>query len=119
MPTEFRLDIFDVEQYTNINRMTPESIILRNNGTQVFLRLRATPDFVSHIPEMMSQAPTVRFELVLDPLIFGVVPRSIVGNIFLISVAIFFGWHLVIPAVLNTIADITRVRQKIVRIKTH
>lgn len=86
----------------------------------MFLRVRARPDFITHRSEFMATVPKVRFELVLDPLLFGVFPRSIAGIGMFLPVVTLFAYKVVSRKILNSIRSTIGVkRQKVVRIKTH
>lgn len=119
MPTQFDLKVLSVEDYVEVTGSDSSTVKKHHRHSQMFLQLTASPDFVSHLPSLMTQTPIVRFELVLDPLIFGVLPRSIVPTVLLIGVTAMLGYSLVCPVILRLIEEITRgQRQKMVRIKT-
>ncbi|KAJ8608183.1 hypothetical protein MRB53_039781 [Persea americana] len=67
MPTEFEINIFSVEDYITIHDLDASRTQVKDNSTQMMLLISATPDFVTHLPDMSDT--TVKFELVLDPLV--------------------------------------------------
>lgn len=120
MPTTFDLKVVDLAGYIEETHSVLTDLPTLVHGSQMFLRVLATPDFVSPYQKLMSTTPKVKFELVLDPLLFGCVPRSILPNLGLLLMTGVLGWKFATRRALDTIDDLVQIkRQKIVRIKTH
>ncbi|BFZ53185.1 hypothetical protein PYCC9005_000208 [Savitreella phatthalungensis] len=86
--------------------------------SRVILRLDAFPELVPC--KDLVEDVRVDFELVLDPLLFGGLPRSIVWTVLLVVVSAAFALRVVQPILITIIhRTIYGRRQKIVRIKTH
>lgn len=121
MPTIFDLEIMEHEEFARAGHIArPKMQQDHYSSNQVFLRVRARPDFISHRHELMQSVPKVRFEVVVDPLIFGLIPKSIAGIVIFLSVVALFAYKVISQKILNTIrSTIGGKRQKIVRIKTH
>lgn len=74
----------------------------RPAGTEIqrsvlFLRIHAAADYFSLDKALMTSVPPVRVDVILDPFLFNVLPRSllpIVGYIIVVAVASWFlaGW---------------------------
>jgi hypothetical protein len=99
-PTEFNLVI----EPTNSTISPGGRIEDRKGASKTYLRLSASPAFVSHRSELMENPPPVYFDLsitalvwtllmlVLDPLVFGVIPESLLPVIGYAVVVGLFAW---------------------------
>jgi len=59
------------------NRPEPSRSIARSKESVLFLRVRAAADFFTTNKELMSSPPLVDVDLILDPYVFNVFPRSL------------------------------------------
>lgn len=110
-PTRFDLEIVDP------STIATKDMIEQRSSSQVLIRVTATPDIV---PFRELDAFVTTFELILDPLLFGVLPRTIVYPAILIVVVALFAVRVLQPMLMDVIHHtIHGRRQKIVRIKTH
>lgn len=119
MPTVFDLTVSDegpsTEMYNEIDEVSENDL----QGSRVFLRVLARPDFVTHLPEVLYTIPRVRFELVLDPLLFGFMPLSTLGTVILILFTTILGVKVIYPIVIMSLEDVIRSKShKVVRIKS-
>lgn len=120
MPTVFHLKTFTGPEYERKTGLSLTHASATGAGSsQMLLRVRARPDFYSHIESAMLNAPVVDFELVLDPLLFRAIPRSLLGTIILILFTSLIGFKIVGPRALSVIEEQVKERRyKVVRIKT-
>lgn len=118
-PTEFVLAIFNTEQYRMMFAPLITSMKAKDGDkAQMLLRLCARPDIVSHIPRLMQSKPEVTFDIIIDPLVFDVLPRSLVGTVILILFTLLLAWKLVIPAAMSVVDEAIGEKRKTVAIQT-
>jgi hypothetical protein len=60
----------------------------------LFLRVRAAADFYSTNRTLMLHPTTVAVDIILDPYLFNILPRSLAPNIFLVIVVAICAWPL-------------------------
>jgi hypothetical protein len=109
MPTEFNLVI----EPTNSTISPGGRIEDRKGASKTFLRLTASPVFLSPSAQVMKSSHMVYFDLgtcpvayaetVLDPLVFGVVPESLLPVIAYACFVGVFGWVVVGNLVMHLI----------------
>lgn len=117
MPTVFDVTVNETNPNAAIQQFASARNTTQHDTSTTFLRIAARPDFVSHKPEIMASMPIVRFEIILDPLLLGVIPFSILGTLLLILATTLVGLKLIYPLILSILDDIIRGnRQKVVRI---
>ncbi|ORY83768.1 hypothetical protein BCR37DRAFT_392227 [Protomyces lactucae-debilis] len=119
MPTAFDLRVLDdlgVHHHLN-TKPTLLHANMTKATTHRYLLIKARPDFVT--PQKLSSAPAVTFELILDPLAFGVLPKSLLPVLGWLALAILVGLNLVLPLIHALLDEIVHgQRQKMVRIKS-
>lgn len=92
-PTEFWLDVYTLSEVFDTpkliqnlaafseestrKRPEPSRSIARGNESVLFLHVRAAADFFTTDKKLMSSPPSVDVDLILDPYIFNVFPRSL------------------------------------------
>ena len=108
-PTEFWLDVYPIaevfdtpELIQNLaeyagkpDRIRPEppSSSSRSKESLLFLHVRAAADFFTTKKELMSNPPPVNLDIILDPYVFNVFPKSLgptAAYIGLLAVAAWF-----------------------------
>lgn len=115
----FDLETFSDTDFADLYNGPHMKITGEHANSQIFLRVRARPDFISHLHEVMRTVPVVKFELILDPLLFGLIPRSLIGIVALVAITALVSYKIVAPKLLQTIEEIIRgKRQKMVRIQS-
>jgi hypothetical protein len=92
-PTEFWLDVYPIaevfdtpELIQNLaeyagkpGRIRPEPLPLSSGSKEslLFLHVRAAADFFTTNKELMSNPPPVNLDIILDPYVFNVFPKSL------------------------------------------
>lgn len=117
MPTKFQLAVAEVGPHTKFQSLIPATV---QNMSHLYLRVAAMPDFISHKKELMDSTPTVRFELILDPLLFGFMPLTTVLTASLVLLTTLVASKIVFPVVLGRFGGlIYGLPQKVVRISEY
>jgi hypothetical protein len=92
-PTEFWVDVYPISQVFDTpdliqslagfssdserKRPEPSPLSPKTKESVLFLRVRAAADFFTTDKELMSSPPSVDVDLILDPFVFNVFPRSL------------------------------------------
>jgi hypothetical protein len=92
-PTEFWLDVYTISEVFDTpeliqnlaafsedserKRPEPSRFSPKTKESVLFLRVRAAADFFTTDKELMSSPPSVDVDLILDPFVFNVFPRSL------------------------------------------
>jgi hypothetical protein len=76
----------------NRKRPEPSRSLARNKESVLFLRARAAADFFTTNKELMSIPPPVDVDLILDPYVFNVFPRSLGPTAAYIVALAFVAW---------------------------
>lgn len=73
-------------------RPEPSQSLARSKESVLFLRVRAAADFFTTDKELMSSPPPVDVDLILDPYVFNVFPRSLGPTAAYIVALAFVAW---------------------------
>lgn len=73
-------------------RPEPSRSSARSKESVLFLRVRAAADFFTTNKELMSSPPPVDVDLILDPYVFNVFPRSLGPTAAYITALAFVAW---------------------------
>ena len=79
-------------QEPNRKRPEPSRSLARSKESVLFLRVRAAADFFTTNKELMSSPPPVDVDLILDPYVFNVFPRSLGPTAAYIVALAFVAW---------------------------
>jgi hypothetical protein len=110
-PTEFWLDVFPIStvweepslisslaNYSELRQNTPV-LSPFNVGTGeardssiLFLRIDAAADYYTHDKNLMQQPPPVLVDVILDPFLLNVFPRSLLPTAVYVSVVALIAW---------------------------
>jgi hypothetical protein len=76
----------------NRKRSEPSQSLARSKESVLFLRVRSAADFFTTNKELMSSPPPVDIDLLLDPYVFNVFPRSLGPTAAYITALAFVAW---------------------------
>ena len=76
----------------NRKRSEPSRSLARSRESVLFLRVRAAADFFTTNKELMSSPPPVDVDLILDPYVINVFPRSLGPTAAYIVALAFVAW---------------------------
>jgi hypothetical protein len=107
-PTEFWLDVYPIadvfdtpELIQNLaeyagkpDRIRPEPLISSSGSREslLFLHVRAAADFFTTNKELMSNPPPVNLDIILDPYVFNIFPKSLGPTAAYIGVLAVVAW---------------------------
>lgn len=101
----------EVEQKPAVHRPVGE-----REASVLFLRVLAAADYFTTNATLMSNVPPVYVDIILDPFIFNVLPRSLVptvGYIVVVAIASFFAARFVVVWIQGIVAsDIASAEKK-------
>jgi hypothetical protein len=121
MPSDIELQTLDdlaVHQYLGQQPVLLKATDAPRTLPYRYLLVKVRPNFVTPRGHAVNEA-TLAFELVLDPLAFGLLPKSIIPVLGWLAVALIVGTHLVLPSLHARLDEIVHgQRQKVVRIKS-